>query len=918
MSIDDKDFGWESQSEKQKLDLFTGRHELIRHFATYLNDSNSYQTILYFYGDGGNGKSLLLKFLREKCCKQLELETWTELKAKPDTELANIINCIQEANDWNGAKPVPSVLLDFGHQPREENQPQDPFYGLLMLRRFLDVAASDLGYKLKFPLYDFACIWYLHKKGKSSEEIKRLFPLNEIAAFVAPLIDAVAQNPLGSLGKAILDIFAKDLSKKLTLYLQQRGLTAEQVDEISKKNLDIELINTLPRYFAQDLNVAMNGTNAPPRLVLFFDTHEAFWGTGRNVPEEKFFYQDEWLRRLLRALDLHSGIVVVVSGREFPRWDKAPKFPIAKEYLDRQLVEELTTSDAAIYLQKAGIKDATLAAALINYASVNEQRVHPFYLGLCADVVLAAANRHVSMNAADFANVPATANKSRELVNRLLRYVDEEIRLAVHALSACRAFNLSLYLELGQLLHFHATEASFRILTSFSFVWQDKQRGENWYRIHDLLRRLDYSSGNETTRNAHAILEQYYRARALVAEAIYHANRLSWEPAVDEWVEVLNAALRESNYEQCRQLLVVRSELLIESEFHLGKVSSGEGHYFGRLARYDEAFQEYLEAIALFERNLSINPNCVSTYNQKAIALARLGDLHSRLSNYEQAKQCYNQALATSEQAFRSAPEDFYVHKYSAITKKRLGELLCKLSQYAEALQSYQQAIAAYDEALSLRGEDVDLLNNKGNALQSLGEVLFLLDLNEKALQCYQQAIAISEQALLLNSKSVYAYHNKGNALRGLGELHARLFQTDEMLSSYKRAIAAFTSALNLAPKYVYAYNDKGRTLQSLGGWQVEAGQLELGLQTYLQAIEAYNQALNITPDFIYPRYRKGLTLKKLGELYCSESQKPEALRSLQAADIEFSRCLEIAPASEEARQQKEEITVFLNSLNNF
>ena len=42
------------------LDLFTGRHEIIHHFATHLHQRSDYRIILY-RGDGGNGKSLLLR-----------------------------------------------------------------------------------------------------------------------------------------------------------------------------------------------------------------------------------------------------------------------------------------------------------------------------------------------------------------------------------------------------------------------------------------------------------------------------------------------------------------------------------------------------------------------------------------------------------------------------------------------------------------------------------------------------------------------------------------------------------------------------------------------------------------------------------------------------------------------------------------
>jgi hypothetical protein len=70
------------------LQLFTDRHEAIRRFAEYLNDDPPKKQILFFYGDGGNGKSLLLKHLRERCCKRFNPDNWQYVRSLPDDELA--------------------------------------------------------------------------------------------------------------------------------------------------------------------------------------------------------------------------------------------------------------------------------------------------------------------------------------------------------------------------------------------------------------------------------------------------------------------------------------------------------------------------------------------------------------------------------------------------------------------------------------------------------------------------------------------------------------------------------------------------------------------------------------------------------------------------------------------------------------
>jgi predicted ATPase len=76
MSIDDEQLEIETVTDGDRaLDLFVDRVGFTRLLAEQLNDPVSGQ-ILYFYGDGGNGKSLLLKYLRQKICKRFLPHVW--------------------------------------------------------------------------------------------------------------------------------------------------------------------------------------------------------------------------------------------------------------------------------------------------------------------------------------------------------------------------------------------------------------------------------------------------------------------------------------------------------------------------------------------------------------------------------------------------------------------------------------------------------------------------------------------------------------------------------------------------------------------------------------------------------------------------------------------------------------------------
>lgn len=847
MSIDDELYEVQTVTEGDRaLQLFTDRYELTRLFAQYLNEESPRNTILFFHGDGGNGKSLLLKFLRQRCCKRFLPETWQQLQAIPKAEVARVAAYIENVKPENYIR-VPAVLLDFS-QNLIGDRLKSPFDGLLMLRRNLVDAFAGLPYRLRFPLYDFACVWYFYKTG-NLEQAKELLPSDELD-FISGIVDAVSDTSYASIINAGLGIFGKHLGEQVKLYLQKRGLKEEEIKGIQGMKPQTELIDELPRLFAKDLNAAIAQQEELNRIVLFFDAHEAFWGHQRNLPEEVFFQRDEWLRCLLRGLDLDAGIVAVVSGREKPRWAEATRCAIPQQYLDTQLVGHFSPTDARDYLQKADIKDATLQQSLIDYAGVAAEEVHPLYLGLCADVLLAARAQGKFLTPEDFPTAPETPDKSRALINRLLRYVDKEVEAAVHALSACRAFDFELYLKLGQALHFHATRAAFfDILTRFSFVWQAQRRGENWYRIHDLLRRLDDESGNEITRRAHKVLEQHYRERGEVAEAIYHANRLNWERSVNEWVEVFNKALELSCYEQCRTLLDIRSELSIPSGFKLGNVSLGEGNYFAELAQYPEAEQEYLEAIKAYDQAHALDPDNFKVLNNKGDALFRLGNLQLNRLKYPEALQSYQDVIVACDQALCLNPKETFSlnNKGNALTK--LGDLQVRLVNYPEALQRYEEAINAYKEALGCDPDSVSTLNNIGNALQMRGALQTRLTQNSEALQSYEEAIDTYNEALNYNLDNVSALNNKGATLKRMADLQERQSEYTQALHNYQEALDTYDKILSFAPSDVNAHNNQGLTLHSLGFLQARLGEEEKALESWTAAIEKFSGYLEIAPN---------------------------------------------------------------------
>lgn len=174
-----------------------------------------------------------------------------------------------------------------------------------------------------------------------------------------------------------------------------------------------------------------------------------------------------------------------------------------------------------------------------------------------------------------------------------------------------------------------------------------------------------------------------------------------------------------------------------------------------------------LEALALLERALQVNPGSIAAHTNYSALLVSL-------QRYDDAVRSCERALALDS----AVPE--LLNNYSAA--------LINLRRYDEALASCARAIA-------LKPDFVDALNNMGNALNRLKR--------------YADALPYYDRALSLNPNYVEAWFNRGNAFKHLRQ--------------YEQALASFDRALALKPRYPDAWLDRGNTLNRLKRYQEAA-----------------------------------------------------------------------------------------------
>jgi predicted O-linked N-acetylglucosamine transferase (SPINDLY family) len=177
------------------------------------------------------------------------------------------------------------------------------------------------------------------------------------------------------------------------------------------------------------------------------------------------------------------------------------------------------------------------------------------------------------------------------------------------------------------------------------------------------------------------------------------------------------------------------------------------------------------EAVVLYERGLSHNPNVPEALSNLGLALRALGRPDAAVLRYEQAL------------AIRPA----------------IPEVLSNLGLALRDLGRRGEAIARYREALALRPNYPEALSNLGNALSEQGQ-------SQEAVSCLQKALA-------LRPKYPVALSNLGKALRDCGKL-------DQAIVSYRQALALQPDFPEVLFNLAVALADQGRVDEAIDRYE--------------------------------------------------------------------------------------------------
>jgi tetratricopeptide (TPR) repeat protein len=196
------------------------------------------------------------------------------------------------------------------------------------------------------------------------------------------------------------------------------------------------------------------------------------------------------------------------------------------------------------------------------------------------------------------------------------------------------------------------------------------------------------------------------------------------------------------------------------------------------------------EAIAHYQKALSIDPNLIQSYNGIGLAFYQKGEFDEAIIQYQKALEI-DSAVAEVQSNF--------------------GNALLKKGKADEAMDHYQKA-------LEIDPHFADAHNNLGAVLFQKGQV--------------NEAIAEYQKTLEINPHYAEAHENLGNALM-------RIERVDE-------AIAEYRSVLEIDPNFADAHNNLGTVLFQKGHVDEAIAQFQEALRLNPNSTDAQNNLAKV------------------------------------------------------------------------
>ncbi len=615
-------------------------------------------------------------------------------------------------------------------------------------------------------------------------------------------------------------------------------------------------------------------------------------------------------------------MVVVVAKRERPEWSTsdAGDSRIKENLVELREVQLFTCEDAKDYLQRAEIANAEIATRLISFSTVEQNQIHPKFLDMCARGFLAAQKNNKSFNIDELKANLNFEEKSRLLLNRLLKYCDRTTTYAVEALAVTRRFDYSLCQEIGSKLGFSLSRPLFDELTKFAFIHQESGQHVDTFRVHATEKKFLQNADPEKVKHTHKVLQEYFEEKvqsdtSAVVEVIYHINCQEPTNGCHKWVENFDSAFKNSNYDLCEALVSLLPSLNIERVLARGHLLYFSGLLCKTLSKYEIAKKTFKEALEELDRVFEKDPDSAfEAHGNKGMTLLSLGELNgvTKDNNVAVAMNYFGDALKSFKQGLEIQPDDLGLRANCGLALRKMGAITAS-SNATEAKDWFDKARVTYDENLKLDlsfvpdGERKQSLveNNVGLAfvLHSLGRLrgspIQIQDEKQysEVKEFLKQAIDACEAALSINNKHKGALLTKASIFGSWADWekdHKRREKAKEYIELSKTGLE---EALKIAPQDVSINMTLGNASLLLAEILMSINKNDPNIEKSLDdSIKSLDQALKHAPYHLRATTDKGMALVKFGERFHLKQNEKKASVHVEEAKECLARAKELGP----------------------
>lgn len=798
MGIFNSQFDTEQKAIPSPMETFVDRYELIRAFVEKINTDVTENKVNVLFGPSGTGKSLLMRFIFNRCTVLFEKESWDYVKELSNAEfVGNVINA-------EGCKKIPVALIEFGLKGPFGGDLTDPFLALLALRNTLKQQGVSLF------AFDFACYWYLYKtKSLNSDTVKKLYPTEE-AGFITSIIDAVSETPYAKIANAFLQIINKRYKENIYLKYMGQKLAEDLMIAIQNKDPENELYYDLPELFALDINNIIKRREFS-KIIICFDAHDQFWGDKLDSYSEGLFFQrDEWLRKLIGYLHLDKGVVVYLTATEKPKWPKANRFTIPEAYMDMSEVKGFTTDVARLYLEVKGITQTVTVDYMVENSSTDEE-THPLCLAMISDLFLRSDLE--TTHELQFDKILEEQDVLRTklaVVDRILKHTSKDISIAIHSLATVRYFDYEIYKYLGAEIGFTNTYSRYETITSYSFI---KSAENNNFCVHDFIRVNVAIPENLVAKKTIIAMRKYYEEQlksskikdpdyiSLLVEQIYYLNREDWGHGFNLWHEAVTTFVHTGMLQSAKQLTDLHKTLIIEDSAARGLAAEAIAGFLISTGKIVEGIEYYNQALEDYAVVVTKENSVGHDFCRLALCHIKIAETSILLDRTRCASEHYLLAISNLKEALIKDPSHFHAYKNLGSAYNGLSIVYWNLGEQQASIENSKTSLMYHKLAIEKEPEAPEYYVHLAISLTHIKSTINEKD-KEDYCNKYNEIVSTLNKALKIDRFHTDAIRLMANTYYDMAR-YVNKDQPDDAIMLVKESIKLYDALLNISPDFL-------------------------------------------------------------------------------------------------------------------